>query len=131
MSKSIPISKKHGANPTIPVCFWCGEQKNEVALLGKLPGDVEAPKQMVLDYEPCDKCKEGMNTGITFIQALNVPATPNQPALQTGVYPTGTWCVIKEEAVKGFVTSPALLENILKNKKCFMDKETWAKVMPN
>ena len=28
----IKLSPKHGLNPTIPVCFWCGEERNEVAL---------------------------------------------------------------------------------------------------
>lgn len=60
MSRSIRISEKHGANPTIPICFFCGEDKNEVALLGKLSGDKEAPMRMWIngDYEPCDECKK-------------------------------------------------------------------------
>ena len=40
-TNSIKISQKHGVNPTIPICFWCGKEKNEIALLGKLPGDAE------------------------------------------------------------------------------------------
>ena len=35
---SILLSPKHGVNPTIPVCFWCGREKNEVALMGYLKG---------------------------------------------------------------------------------------------
>ena len=58
MSKDIKISPKYGVNPTIPVCFFCGEPKNEIALMGKMKGDIEAPKNMVLDYEPCEHCKE-------------------------------------------------------------------------
>ena len=56
MSRSIRISEKHGVNPTIPICFYCGEDKNEVALLGKLHGDKEAPMRMWIngDYEPDD-----------------------------------------------------------------------------
>ena len=48
MSKGIQVSPKHGLNPTIPVCFWCGKERGEVALLGRLPGDAEAPKNVVL-----------------------------------------------------------------------------------
>lgn len=36
MSKGIKISPKYGLNPTIPVCFWCGKQKNEIALMGRM-----------------------------------------------------------------------------------------------
>lgn len=35
---SIKLSSKHGVNPTIPVCFFCGEEKNEIALLGRIGG---------------------------------------------------------------------------------------------
>lgn len=70
MSNSIKISPKHGVNPTIPICFFCGEEKQEIALLGKIGGkseDLEAPRHMVLDYEPCDKCKEQMKLGVVLI----------------------------------------------------------------
>lgn len=42
---SIKISPKHGVNPTIPVCFFCGKPKNEIALMGRMGGkeDIEAP----------------------------------------------------------------------------------------
>ena len=50
----IKLSPKHGLNPTIPVCFWCGEERNEVALLGhsgdgRKHEDFEAPRHMVID----------------------------------------------------------------------------------
>ena len=37
MSKgTIELSPKHGVNATIPVCFWCGKEKNEIAILGRV-----------------------------------------------------------------------------------------------
>ena len=36
MSRNIILSPKYGVNPTIPVCFWCGEQKPEIALMGRV-----------------------------------------------------------------------------------------------
>ena len=42
MSKDdIKLSPKHGLNPTMPVCFWCGKEKNEVAhiLINKVEYD--------------------------------------------------------------------------------------------
>lgn len=33
---SIELSPKYGVNPTIPVCFWCGKEKNEIALMGRV-----------------------------------------------------------------------------------------------
>ena len=63
MANSIPLSPKHGLNPTIPVCAWCGEPKNEIALMGRIKTDVrgedpQAPMHCVLDYEPCEHCQE-------------------------------------------------------------------------
>lgn len=57
-NKTIKFSPKHGLNPTIPVCFFCGQQKNEIAFMGRLAGDAEAPRNLILDYEPCDHCSD-------------------------------------------------------------------------
>lgn len=67
MPKDIKISPKFGLNPTIPKCFYCGEDKNELIIVGRLPDDQEAPKNAVWDKEPCDKCKGFMDVGIILI----------------------------------------------------------------
>ena len=62
MKDSIKLSKKYGVNPTIPVCFFCGEPKNEVALMGKVKdidgNEVQMGMYTILDISPCDKCLE-------------------------------------------------------------------------
>ena len=75
MSKSIKLSPKHGVNPTIPICFWCGKEKNEVALLGRIGGkeDIKAPKNMVLDFEPCADCIAKMALGVTCMECTEKP----------------------------------------------------------
>lgn len=98
MSKGVKVSPKHGLNPTIPICFWCGKERGEVALLGKLPGDAEAPKHVVLDYEPCESCRAEMARGFTLMEATESPNDRGQTAAQPGVYPTGRFLVIKREA---------------------------------
>lgn len=67
MNNSIRLSPKYGVNPTMPLCFFCGQPTGEIALLGMLKKDVEAPKYMLLNYEPCDKCKEARKQGVTRI----------------------------------------------------------------
>jgi hypothetical protein len=100
---------KHGLNPTIPICFWCGEQKNEIAIMGYIAGDKEAPMRTVLDYYPCDKCKEGMSLGITFIEVSTIAPPDNRPPLyKGGTYPTGRFWVLTEESVKRMITEPVL-----------------------
>lgn len=113
MSNSIEVSPKHGVNPTIPVCFFCGEDKNMIALLGRVRrkdkngrtirnSDEEVPMRMVMDYEPCEKCAEHMSHGVTLIGVTTHQPSDCRPALTaqggTQVFPSGAWCVMTSEA---------------------------------
>ena len=102
---SIRVSKKYGVNPTIPVCFFCGEEKNEIALLGKITNkqtkeEIEAPMRMVLDYEPCDKCKEAWSKGVAIIEVTQTDL--GRPEIAPNAQPTGRVAVLKPEAVNGY-----------------------------
>lgn len=125
MSKGIKLSNKHGVNPCIPVCFWCGEEKNEVALLGKLPGDAAAPMKAIIDFEPCDKCKEFMDQGITLIGVTTVKPDNGIPSIGDGLYPSGAWSVLREESefCQDLLNaeSEERRETILKTRKCLID----------
>lgn len=118
MTNSIRLSEKHGLNPTIPVCFFCGKPRNEIALMGKLPNDAEAPKNLIIDYEPCDECKEIMSQGVTCIEVTH-EAIDERPPIQEDLYPTGRWCIITNEAGKRiFDTENDIIlisENIMNN----------------
>ena len=78
MSNSIKLSPQYGVNPTIPICFWCGEERGEIAMLGRLGDgrqgeDIQAPMRMVIDYEPCAACQSKMAEGFTVIEATRTP----------------------------------------------------------
>ena len=115
MSGGIKLSPKYGLNPTIPVCFWCGCEKNEIALMGYMSKkkevrsawggtsttverDIEAPRYAVINYEPCDKCKAGMSSGFTVMEATTSPNSQTSVEMQKGVYPTGRFVVLKNES---------------------------------
>jgi hypothetical protein len=49
----VTVSKKHGVNPSLEVCYWCGEEKNSIILFGRLPDDKEAPRYSCINYDPC------------------------------------------------------------------------------
>ena len=91
------LSKKHGLNPSISKCFFCGEDK-DIILFGHLPKDAEAPMHVMTDYEPCNTCAETFKTGVLLVECAPNPLTKNQPAIQSGAYPTGSYAVIKAEA---------------------------------
>lgn len=100
----IRVSEKHGLNPSMPVCFLCGETKNEIVLFGRLKDDAEAPKYCVVDYEPCDKCKEKYKNDAVFIEAAHnkqenglPPATVTIDGKESTIYPTGKYCAVSAE----------------------------------
>lgn len=84
---SIRLHKKHGVNPTLLVCFACGEETGEIALLG---AKGKAPMRMVMNYNPCAKCRAKMKNGyVLVIEATESPVSANQVPFQPGAYPTG------------------------------------------
>ena len=136
----IRVSPKYGLNPTIPVCFWCGQPKNEIALMGRMSrkeekrnawggtsrvveSDIEAPKNMVLDYDFCDECKKNLALGVAVIEVTDTPCSPNQPPIQKGLYPTSRFVVITVEAANRIFEQYAPWEA---NKKVFVDCEVFS-----
>ena len=107
----IRLSKKHGLNPTIALCPYCNEPKNEILLTGsagdtwaKENGFDELPMYVHVegDIEPCDKCKEN---GIAIVEVYS----------EDDRNLTGNRWLVKEEAVKSFVTG-SLLDDILEKR---------------
>lgn len=141
MSKGIEISPKHGLNPTIPVCFWCGKEKNEIALLGRIrekttnrfganvtkrDSDIEAPRKMVLDYEPCDECLKWWDSGVAVLEVQQTPTQPNQPEIQKGLYPTGRFVVMTVEGADRVFPQHAPWS---KGQKVLVDREVFSHFM--
>ena len=129
MCKSIKLSKKHGVNPTIPICFWCGEEKNEVVLLGELKDDAEASKNMIVDYEPCDACKELFSKGIQIIGVVDQPVVDGMfPIIvndDVELYPTGSMLLVSEDFIVRFSAANVehdanLLDKVLKHRKLML-----------
>lgn len=104
--KGIRVSEKHGVNPTVVLCFWCGQERGDIALLGRLPNDAEAPRRAVIDHEPCDACKERMDKGITIFEC------------EEDGEPTGSWVVVSMDWAN--TLSPEEREQVLKHRKVRM-----------
>lgn len=79
---SIPLSPKHGVNPSLMRCPICHKDMG-IALFGKLKGDIEAPKYV--DGDLCDDCKK--------IYTTILEATFDRK-------PTGRCAYIKREVIK-------------------------------
>jgi hypothetical protein len=116
----IKLSPQHGINPAIPVCFFCNMPKAEIILAGKLPGDVEAPRNAVWDKQPCRRCQSIMEQAIILI-SIDEKLTKDS----SNPYRTGGWLAIKEEAVKRMGIQPQVVNSILRARVAFIPDETW------
>jgi len=86
---SITLSPKHGVNPSITHCECCGKELG-LALLGKLKGDEEAPKDIYMGL--CDECQKVVDEdGLMIIEVRDGEKSPNP-------YRTGRLVGITKEA---------------------------------
>ena len=122
----INLSKKHGVNPTILVCPICYAETNGLALLGRLPGDVEAPRYS-LDREYCKNCKDVLATGgiilIEVEDGQEDKLAPGQAPKRTGV------CIgINRQALRNGLEEgvPELSDN---TPAVYMERQTIIKMM--
>jgi 2-hydroxychromene-2-carboxylate isomerase len=115
--KSIRLHKEFGVNPTIPLCFWCGKERNEVAMLGAAYAK-QAPTHMVIDYIPCDACAALQAQGITVAEARR--------NLGSASTLTGRWMVLTEQGIRHFVQSEAMLKAVLRARRTLVEPEAFA-----
>lgn len=136
---SIKISPEHGLNPTIPVCCWCGNPKNEIALLGRIHekdkngktipnSDVEAPHYAVMDYNPCDDCTAAWADAVVFLEVThNQPADKRPPISKEDnqpIYPTFRAMGVSEETAGKI--APGM--NLKTGARCFMEDIAFEKI---
>ena len=115
--KGIRLSKKHGVNPSVMLCFFCNEPSG-VALLGHMKGDVQAPHQGVFDKEPCTKCKGYMEQGVILISVKDGEEGENP-------YRTGGWVVVKVDAVERMLQPEELRVQVINKRMAFVPDAAW------
>ena len=116
----IRLSPKHGVNPSLGVCYICGEDDGTVVLPGRLPDDAEAPRRAVWSRAPCPTCRAYMQDGVVFLSVRDG---------EHGVNPfrTGQYAVVRDEAVQRLIREPLQTE-VLKTRVCFVEDSTWAAI---
>lgn len=108
--KGIPLSPKHGVNPSLVLCFWCGKEMG-VALVGRIrksgDNDAEAPRASCFGLEPCDECKANMAKGVHVVEVTEDGSKfdgNRRFALTTrggeAMWPTGRWVVVSPASMK-------------------------------
>ena len=112
MGKSITLSKKHGVNPSITHCECCGKEIG-IALLGKLKGDAEAPRDMYMGL--CDDCKNVIDQKGLMIIEVRDGETGNNP------YRTGRLVGITKDAKERMFKD-------IENSICYMEHSMFSQM---
>lgn len=109
----ITLSKKHGVNPSVELCLYCKKPKGLI-LFGRLKGDEEAPRDVILNDEPCDECKERFAQGVTIFEFNEIEKKP-----------TGNYIVVKDDFIRKIVKNEAIIKSILEERKCVVEKNVF------
>ncbi len=83
---------------------------------------------MILDYEPCDKCKEKFEAGIQIVEASEKPLNQGQPLLGNSGYPTGRWAVVGRAALEELKVEEEEIDRIEKIGHCMMTIEQFTAI---
>lgn len=126
MEKSLKLSKKHGLNPSLGICFYCGESSGEIVLAGRLPGDAEAPRSACWSMNPCPKCAEYMKQGIILISVRDndEPKEGRPIPKDYQPYRTGGWVVVKEHFITMYLRGEAA-QLILEKRYAYVPDTVW------
>ncbi len=120
MAKSVRLSEKHGVNPSVLTCFVCGDSYG-IALLGRLPGDAEAPREMTHEKQWCDSCRTlaDENDGVWLVRVRDgekgrIP------------YRLGQVTMMRAEAVRRVIHRPeGLADEIIRRRMAFVPDAAW------
>jgi hypothetical protein len=113
MSNSMILSPKHGVNPTLVTCEICGGETNELALLGRLPDDAEAPRHVSLAGARCAACTARL---VDHVACLRADAKQIR---------TGEVVFLAEEKAQALFQPAAVLASVLRRRICLLAPETW------
>ena len=113
---SIRLHPTHGLNPTLTVCWWCGKETGEIALLGAAYKG-EAPHHMVVNHNPCHECEALQSRGVVMIEGNE--SSPNGW--------TGRWCVVKTAAAEKMLSADMFQQIMRKGPpyRCVIAPDAW------
>jgi deoxycytidylate deaminase len=96
------------------ICFICLEPK-EILLDKRLKNTLE--QNMIVDMEPCDKCKKHIETGVILVNSID------------GKQFNGTYAVVKDHVISNIFPEDRVKE-IMKHRIAILETELYDKIIP-
>lgn len=119
----------------MPICFWCTKETGKPVKLPEVNGKIP-PKKAILNYEPCEACKEIFCQGIHIIGVVDKPLVETMPPIvkdgEVELYPTGSFFVASESWTEEMLKKNGkadMLEDVLKRKVLMMPDEVISKII--
>lgn len=120
ISRTVPV--KQDGFSTIINCRWCGEKSTEAYIPEFKDGENGKPVEIILNYEPCDKCKKVWADMVILIEVTDVElykdCLPITTVNNTPLFPTGRHVGVTEAAAQECID-----KNAKKGMVFFMEKE--------
>lgn len=113
----------------MPICFWCTKETGKPVMLPEVNGK-KPPARAILNYEPCEACKEMFSKGIHIIGVVDKPFAETMPPIvceeEMKLYPTGSFFVASPEWTEQMLkanNNQRMVENVLKHRVLMMPDE--------
>ena len=110
----------------MPICFWCTKETGKSVVLPEVNGK-KPPAKAILNYEPCESCKEMFSNGIHVIGVVDNPLVDTMPPIvsdgEMKLYPTGSFFVASPEWTEQMLKTNSgqdIVEEVLKRKVLMM-----------
>ena len=129
---SIVLHPKHGANPTITTCYYCGGD-SDILLVGvhtrkfKEAGVSVSPDGQMpirigpIGMRPCRECEKYMEQGVILISVENNTKQEEMPDPRR----TGCFCVVTEDCIRRLFIDNEMLDFVLKHRFMFIVDNAW------
>lgn len=115
----IPLSEKHGVNPSVDRCFICGKDY-AVVLFGKMKGDVKAPMS-VCTGGLCEECAKVKEAGAIFLIEIDEAKTTDMES----PWRTGRIVGVTERTLRQMINTSEFADTIIEKGLAFLPIEVF------
>jgi hypothetical protein len=112
---NLRLSEKHGVNPSVEHCFFCGESFS-VVLFGRMKGDAEAPRS-ICSGQLCDRCQKVRDGGGVFLIEVSPEYLDKENPRRTG-----RMCALKKGAIRELLVPPEFAEDVIRKRWAYVEE---------